>query len=361
MDAPRRYVRIFVAAVVVAAAALGAAVSGDAREASRAGAGSAVALPKLPPYIDQLGVSLGLYTNASWLDLSSRRPALQLRRAGGGGGDPYFSIWTRTCRPGRQVARFSRRVYLPGPPSAEQPGTTGRAIMALDGAERWEVRFNGSSVYRGRPTAGTRVPLARAQLRKLHRGANTIELTATKPAVACSRFGGVSFGLAAPFVADLYVYQGGSSIRYDDVGTSEGAVIPGRLTIGNRGPTEAAYGTFHLQMSHASSYGYWELFPEAQGALKNCQKTETTSTFDVHCEWVGFPPTATGALAYILRFTVTRTPWPDAEIVMSYSITGDHGPYRGPIDPNVKDNSRQLRLVLCGPLSTREGCKNPTS
>jgi hypothetical protein len=129
--------------------------------------------------------------------------------------------------------------------------------------------------------------------------------------------------------------------------------------MGNRGPTEAANATFHLDVSHASSYGDWEFFSEGQGALRNCEKTEDSISHRVHCEFA-FPPTATGALDYILEFTVTRTPWPDATLVMSYNINSDHEVLRGPHDLNYDDNSRQLRIVFCGPLSTLEGCKNPT-
>jgi len=168
----------------------------------------------------------------------------------------------------------------------------------------------------------------------------------------------VSFRFGAQFAADLYVNQSGSDVRYEELRTGKGAQIPGRLTMGNRGPAEAAYATFHLEVARASSYGQWDFFTEGQGALRNCKRADDLSNFRVRCEWAGFPPTSTGALDFILRFTVTRTPWPDADLVLSYYITADSDPYRGPKDPNYDDNSRQLRLVLCGPLSTRDGCRN---
>ena len=334
---------------------------------------------KTPAYI--IGENAGLHVAANRDWLVKQRPARQTARLGNGVGpsaDPAWHIWASKCLRHRQTVRFTRDVWLPGPPRPLGKGGDGLKFnlgtydpVARD-FERFEVRMNGTVAARAtRRTLFSKDHFL--DVRLLHYGWNSLAVTVVKKAGPCRSwdprrlrwvaYRGVTFAFTnGRFEADLQVGQGGSSIAY-----SKTHRIRLAINMRNAGAAEArhVYFKFTMDPHPAQVIGAGQVMLadySSEGEVSGCVDTPGDPTFiAVECNWTDFGPGESGAVIVDLVFLERNASFYRWELEMGWQIDVSAGDPRALKieDPDGRNNARAgIKHVFCGPLDTAPECVN---
>ena len=279
--------------------------------------------------------------------------------------ESYGPIWKFSCPAAAETVKFSRSVWLPGPPNYGGEFTYGSALgqNELSKLSTIDLIVNGNVIVHEPLPSGNgvyRVPVSGAALNAFHYGNNTITASVVKLKTSgtCNTGNpatqlGVVFELEGQFQTDLALNPP-EPITYHKLapGTTYADIVT--VNFRNQGPAWEPNGMFQVNVDGAQ-YAYWGNgtgSPAPGPPLTNCQQSNNGSSYIFQCGLSDFAPFTAGAVG--VNFSVTAPPGPYTDFSVVYQVYISAGTVT---DLNSSNDTTNHTWVFCGTQSTNPGCQ----
>ena len=279
-------------------------------------------------------------------------------------------IWTFHCPAAAESVKFSRSVWLPGPPNYGGSFTYGTdvgrdelgSLTSIDLIVNGEVIVHEPLRAYTVGTQGTtqRVSLGPAALKAFRFEQNTVQVRVHKRATrgGCNTANpatrvGVWFTLAGQFETDLALNPP-SPDRYTKLAPNQTFVQSVGVNFHNLGPAWEPNGSFLLNVEGAQQFALGNGLgaPAPSAPLTNCQETDNGLSHSVSCGLSDFAPGTSGLLGVIFKVTAPASDYTDFTVAFGWSISA------GAVsDLDSSNNTRSVDWVFCGSRSTKPGCQ----
>ncbi len=273
-------------------------------------------------------------------------------------------IWTFRCTSSAEAVKFSRSVWLPGPPNYGGSFTYGSVLgeRELGALTSIKLIVNGDAIVSERMPYGTAyfsVAVGAATLTAFHYGNNTITVSVHKRKShgTCNTRNaatqlGVLFRLKGQFETDLAVNPP-EPIEYHKLAPGQSYVQGVNAHFFNRGPAWEPNGMFQVIVTGAQSAVLGSGTVPAPGPpLSNCQVSDNGLSHSFQCGLSDFAPETEGVLGTVFQATAPAGSYTDFTVeYQTYLSAG------AVTDLNSANNDTSHEWVFCGPQSTNPGCQ----
>ena len=319
-----------------------------------------------PSYLSGLGDRFELPSNAR---LTNARELLRSGENGNlnkppGKGEPYAQIWAKSCPHDGQTVSFRRTIDIPGPASeAEfqiQPAITGSIPSKV--LRSYKLLVNGNTAAKGgvfRTHSNRLTKFDAADLAGLRNGPNLIEVRLrrgelpegmrrcnTKP----RKNGlGVFFLLTGKFAADMALFTDKPPDQYYKAQSPVRNVFL-NLSVRNDGPS-AILEDANFVVTVAGGSGA-ALIQKPNPPFASCTPEGGVRGpfIQFTCLLTRMPPGEKGFLTVGFQREFTSTDFTEQEVLVTWRV------HSSTPDPDISDNTRQVKVIFCGTKSTKPEC-----
>jgi hypothetical protein len=278
-------------------------------------------------------------------------------------------IWTFHCPAAAESVKFSRSVWLPGPPNYGGSFTYGTDVgrSELGSVTSIDLIVNGNVIVHeplraySVGTQGTtqRVPLDAAAVKAFRYEQNTIQVRVHKRKTpgGCNKADpatrvGVWFTLAGQFQTDLALNPPGVH-RFRKLAPNQAYTAIIGVDFRNDGPAWEPTGTFWVDLAGAGVQTMFESStPSSSPSLVNCQ-ANNVSEHRVTCGLSDFAPSTQGLLYVTFQVKAPPNAYSDFSVAFTWYIGAG-----AVTDLNSSNNSSSATYTFCGSTSTNPGCQS---
>jgi hypothetical protein len=274
-------------------------------------------------------------------------------------------IWTFKCTNSAETVKFSRSVWLPGPPNYGGSFTYGSVLGQREAGALTSINLtvNGDVIVSERmpyQTAYFRVAVSGTAVNAFHYGNNTISVSVHKRKThgACNTRNpatqlGVLFRVKGQFETDLAVNPP-EPIEYHKLAPGQTYTQGIYANFRNQGPSWEPNGMLQVNVTGAQSAvlgsGVGTAAPGPP--LTSCQVSDNGLSHIFQCGLSDFAPFTAGSLGTVFAATAPAGSYTDFTVIYQVYISA------GTVtDLNSGNNSTYHEWVFCGPQSTKPGCQ----